>query len=265
MTLWASEYDVRVSEFLIPGDRRGVVLVHGFTGTPATVRYLGDRLGAAGFCVRGLQLPGHGSTVDALAESSPADWERAVVHAVDRLAMSCDHVAVVGFSMGGLLALRASLARPLAAVATLATPLWLASSTHWIARASDPRWLGRWLTHVPKVGGVDARSPAPGAVDGSYARVPTKSLRELVALMATVRAQLPLVTTPLLVLHSAQDHTAPVACALELAQAARAERLRIFENSYHLLAADVDRDAVATEVCNFLERHLGKAHGENQP
>jgi esterase/lipase len=65
---------------------------------------------------------------------------------------------------------------------------------------------------------------------------------------------LPLIQAPVLVLHAEHDHTAPVACAARIAARARARRVRILPRSYHLIAADVERDIVAAEVRDFLRR-----------
>jgi carboxylesterase len=63
-----------------------------------------------------------------------------------------------------------------------------------------------------------------------------------------------------LVVHAKQDHTAPVACAATIAAGTRAVRTRILEDSYHLIAVDVERDIVAAEVTQFLRRHARAAH-----
>jgi esterase/lipase len=59
-----------------------------------------------------------------------------------------------------------------------------------------------------------------------------------------------------LVVHGEHDHTAPVACATRIAGRTRAVRLRILPRSYHLIAADVERDIVAAEVIDFLRQHV---------
>ncbi|RYG65174.1 esterase, partial [bacterium] len=59
---------------LVGNDDIGVVLVHGFTGTPYEVRYLGDRLVEAGYTVRGLRLPGHGTSIADLDRTRWEDW-----------------------------------------------------------------------------------------------------------------------------------------------------------------------------------------------
>ncbi len=235
--------------------------VHGFTGTPYEMRFLGGELARAGFHVTGLRLPGHGTTVEELDRTTWRDWAEAVEDAFDTLQMLCGRVAVVGQSLGGLLALHlASRRSDVAAVATLAAPLWLEGIggrvVRWTADGKLQRYLPR-VRAVPKLyGRSDVRDKRARAENPCYDRIPLRALTELAAFMQVVDGSLAELTQPLLVLHGQQDHTAPVACAYRLAQRAGARRMRIFPRSYHLLAADVERDLVASEVIDFLRQTL---------
>src|SRR5690349_12222595 len=90
------------------------------------MRYLGEALAHAGFTVHGLRLPGHGTRVEDLDGTKWSDWADAVEAAFDGLRERCGTVAVVGQSLGGLLALHlASRRTDVSAVASLAAPVWL--------------------------------------------------------------------------------------------------------------------------------------------
>lgn len=240
------------------GEGLGIVLVHGFTGTPFEVRYLGERLAREGFSVRAPLLPGHGATIEALDRTTWRDWVDAVERATDEVAGRCARVAVIGQSLGGLLALHlGSRRRELAAVGTLAAPLWLPPLAARVA-ASTQRGLLRGVRAIPKLGGSDVRDRRARAENPCYRAIPTRALGHLLAFMRIVDDALPLVAPPVLVLHGARDHTAPVACAARIAARARARRVRILPRSYHLIAADVERDIVAAEVTGFLRRVLAE-------
>ncbi len=238
---------------LVGDDDVGVVLVHGFTGTPFEIRYLGERLAEAGFTVRAPRLPGHGTTVADLDATRWQDWAEAVERAVDALLMRCRRVAVVGQSLGGLLALHvASHRRDVACVASLAAPLWLDGLSAKVARWTRPEgWLHRVRT-IPKLGGSDVRDRRAKENNPCYDAIPTRALGELLTFMQLTDEALPSITQPVLVLHATQDHTAPVACAQRIAERTRAVRTRILPHSYHLIAVDVERDIVAAEVRQFL-------------
>lgn len=126
------------SPFSFEGDGRGVVCIHGFTASPFEMRFVGEALARAGMTVRGPTLPGHATSARDLASREWRHWADAVERAIEELSRRCDQVAVVGQSLGGLLALRAAQERGagLTAVASLAAPLWLtplARGALWLA------------------------------------------------------------------------------------------------------------------------------------
>jgi carboxylesterase len=234
----------------------GVVCVHGFTGTPYEMRYLGDALARAGFSVRGIRLPGHGTRVEDLDRTKWSDWADAVEHAYDSMRRTCNQVAVVGQSLGGLLALHlASRRSDVAAVASLAAPLWLEGLSARVARWAADGMLHR-IRAIPKFYGSDVRDKRTRAENPSYNAIPTRALAELSAFMRVVEGELGKIKQPVLVLHGEHDHTASVKCAYRIAQRTCATRMRILPLSYHLLAADVERDIVAAEVVDFLRRNV---------
>jgi len=236
----------RAEAFDLVGDGGvGVVLVHGFTGTPYEVRYLGEQLWRAGMSAYAPLLPGHGTSVSELERTTWHDWIAAVETAVTVLKDRHRHVALVGQSLGGLLALYlASRRRDICAVASLAAPLWLRGLARWAARLP--------LRTLPKLGGSDARDPRVRAENPGYRAIPVRALRQVLDGMQVADAALPAITQPVLVVHAQNDHTAPVACAQRIAERARARRVRILPRSYHLIAADVERDVVAAEVLAFI-------------
>lgn len=245
--------------FELPGSVEAAVLcIHGFTSTPFEVRGLALALHARGFGVRAPVLPGHGTRVEALAATTWRDWADAVEAELDALLRRYPRVGVVGQSLGGLLSLHlAARRREVAAVASLAAPLWLDGLGGYLARATAPgAWLHGRLSYVPKLGGSDVADPAVKATYPSYQKIPMAALGELCAFMNVVDAALPELSAPTLVMHARLDHTAPVACASRIAARARAEVVRLLDRSFHLITVDVERDIVASEVGTFFTRHL---------
>jgi carboxylesterase len=243
--------------FDLEGDDRGVVCVHGFTGTPHEMRYLGERLQRDGFTVRGVRLPGHGTSVDDLERTTWTDWAAAVDEAIDDLRRRCRCVAIVGQSLGGLLALHAAARRDdLAAVASCAAPLALGGLAARAVRWTQPGGPLERVRRLPKLGGSDCRDARARRANVSYDAVPVGALGQLMQFMQIVDAELPAVRAPLLVVHARRDHTAPVASAIRIAARAGARRTRILDDSFHLVTVDVERDAVAAEVSTFFARHM---------
>jgi len=232
----------------------GVLLVHGFTGTPFEVRYLGDQLSRAGFGVKGLLLPGHATRIEDLDATRWQDWAACVEVAAAAMLTRYRRVAVVGQSLGGLLALHAGARNPeLACVGSLAAPLWLEGLSGRVAKLVRADRMP--LRAIPKLGGSDVRDKQARAANPCYPSVPMRALGQLLDFMEVVDGELREVTQPVLVLHARHDHTAPVACASRIVDglvAAGSVRIRILPRSYHLIAVDVERDIVAAEVAHFV-------------
>ena len=248
--------------FELPGGNRGVLCIHGFTGTPFEMRYLGERLGERGLTVHGPVLAGHVTTPADLDSTSWHDWYHGVEAAFDELRSRCSEVAVVGQSLGGLLALHLARNRgdEMVAVASLAAPLWLhrlANAAIWATSGNSP--MKRWVRELPKLSGSDVRDETAKAQNPCYPVIPVRALHQLVDFMDVVADNLHRITVPTLVMHARQDHTAPYECAEHIMANVGANQVRLhpLEDSYHLIAIDVERDVVAKQVGEFVEARFG--------
>ncbi len=116
--------------FFLQGGQSAALLVHGFPGTPNEMRPLAELLHASGWTVQALLLPGFGPELETLAERRHGEWLDAIQSAIAVLKRAYERVVVVGFSMGGALALAsAPQARPDALI--LLAPFWRLSHPLW--------------------------------------------------------------------------------------------------------------------------------------
>src|SRR5437867_4161013 len=153
-----------VDAFSLPGSRPlGCLLVHGFTGTPAEMRPLGEALAKRGFPVHAVRLAGHGTSIDDLAGTRWPEWFASVEDGVAQLLATAPRLAVAGMSMGSLLALHLAATRPadVAALVLCGTPLrlsdWRLRTLPLITRIPP---LARRYAVMPKAnGGPDVADP----------------------------------------------------------------------------------------------------------
>lgn len=103
---------IQNAEFILPGNRTGVLLIHGLTGTPNEMRIVGRGLNRAGFTVYGMQLAGHCGNEADLNQTTWEDWYKSVEEAAFKLKEQVDHVFVAGLSMGALLSLKLAAEHP---------------------------------------------------------------------------------------------------------------------------------------------------------
>ena len=234
---------------------RGVLLLHGFAGTPPEMRLLAEWLANRGFLVHAPLLAGHGTTPEAMAETGRWDWIHSAEQALEQLLERCPHVGVAGQSMGGTLALHLAATRPeVEAVVSQAGLLWIRD---WRLRVLPvAKAFIRW--EVPS-GEVDLYRTEGIRELHSYSRRPTAAILELVRLGKQVRHELAAVVQPLLVLQGGRDSVVDPANADQiLALAGSSVRaLRRFERSGHGMSVDIDRVEVAEEAGRWLDRYIG--------
>jgi len=226
------------------------------------MRPLGDALAARGFPVRGPRLAGHGTDVDDLAATAWTDWYASAERALAELARDVPRIAVVGLSMGGLLALHLAARQParVKALALLATPIRLGDPRARVlpVAARVPalwRWLERRIGPLPKPNGPDITDPAVRAESPSYRATPLAAVLELIRLQAVVRAELAGIAQPVLLLHGRRDRSVPLVNfdIMRRRLGRHVVGAHVMERSGHVLTVDVEHDAVARLVADFVE------------
>ncbi|HEX5115562.1 MAG TPA: alpha/beta fold hydrolase [Pseudonocardiaceae bacterium] len=212
----------------------GVLLLHGFAGSPNTLRPWGEALAAANLAVAIPRLPGHGTRWRDLNRTTWQDWYAAAEQAFAELAGKYDRVHVMGLSLGATLALRLAETRDVAGVVAVNPVL--------TAVAGTPRWpgLARLVRRSARAVSGDVRKA--GVTDVGYPRVPLRAAVSLRRFGDLVRAELGRVHGPVLLVTSAVDHVVPVADGDAVwAGLAGADRERlVVEDSFHVVPLDND-------------------------
>lgn len=210
--------------FLIPGGDHGVLLAHGFTGSPEELRGLGEHLAECpGLTIFGVRLPGHGEAPEDLAQVRWRDWLAAVEDGYDYLAARCARVSLVGFSLGGALSMLLAARRPTHRLALLATPVRLQGdwrvnllaivrhTTPWFyplerANFDDPAVRAQVARHAPEAVLDD---PDVQARIRREARISIHAIDELRLALTAAWAVMPQVRAPALVMQGRRDDVSP--------------------------------------------------------
>jgi carboxylesterase len=246
------------SAFYLEGGPVGVLLIHGFTGSPPEMRLVGDYLNQRGLTVCGPLLPGHGTTAEDLNRCQWTDWTAQTERDLGQLQAVCETVFVGGLSMGALLTLYLAARHPELSGAIVYAPATMVAN-RLIYLTPILKYLRR---EVPKSGEGDSDltdAEAEGRL-WSYDTHPSFATHELLKLSRQVQRLLPQVTCPLLVIHSTLDRTIhPSSAPLTYDRAASTDKeLVTLHNSGHCLTVDSEWESVAEKTYQFIQERANK-------
>lgn len=232
------------------GTEVGVLLCHGFTGSPQSLRPWAGRLAERGFTVSVPLLPGHGTRWEDLRLTGWQDWYAEVDRELRALRDRCSQVFTAGLSMGGALALRlAAKHGPDVSGVVAVNP---ANRLHGLFARTLP--VTRHLVRtVPGIAGDIAKE---GAVEIGYDRVPLHAAHSLRTFLRLVDGELPQVTQPLLLLRSREDRVVPAADPARILSRVSSTDVTeiVLEQSRHVATLDHDADRIIEESLAFIGR-----------
>lgn len=240
-------------EFFLPGTNGGaVLLIHGYTGTPAEMRPLGDYLQQLGYTVLGVRLAGHGGSMEDVKNSTAEQWYASAKAGYERLAQQFGSVYVAGLSMGGLVAIRVAAEMGAAKAALMSTPIFVPD------KRLPFMWFLKYFVHyLPKA------PRSYGELDKynlCNEKMPVKPLTSLFKLLeACKKRYLPAIKAPVIVLQSKRDHTVVPESAQyifeHLGSAPESKKLVWFSKSGHIMTLDREREQAYEEIGAFFRRN----------
>jgi carboxylesterase len=235
------------------GGSHGVLVLHGFTGNPQSMRPLAEAVAKAGFTVDLPLLPGHGTALEDMVPTRWADWSAAAEAAYAALAARCDKVVVAGLSMGGTLTCWLAEHHPEIAGIALVNPQIDPPDAE--LRAGLQALLDSGVETFDAIGS-DIKQE--GAIESAYPGTPLAALLSLFEGNDDVHARLGEIHCPTLLLNSREDHVvAPVSGdVLERSVGGPVERIML-ENSYHVATLDGDAALIEDKVVGFATEVLG--------
>jgi carboxylesterase len=225
----------------------GVLLSHGFTGSPVSLAGWARHLQAQGYAVSLPLLPGHGTTWQELARTPWELWYDSYDRAYQQLQERTDRVVAAGLSMGGTLALRLAAHRPVAGVAVVNPGLTI----------DDPRarYSGLLKYVMRSVPAIANSIKLEGQDEGAYLRTPVGGVHQLMRLFRDTTAVLPWITAPVIAFRSTVDPVVPES-SMDVLRRYLGSELEVvsLENSYHVATMDHDAPLIFDRSHQFIQR-----------
>jgi carboxylesterase len=237
------------------GGPHGALVIHGFTGDPSSMRPLAEAFAAAGFSVELPRLPGHGTAIEDMLDTTWDDWSGEAEAAYQRLAARTEKVVVAGLSMGGALTAWLASRHPelagIVCINAIVTPL-----------GDDMVGLIQSMVDSGEsvMAGIGSDIAKPDVTESSYGGTPLRPLLSMIEATRTIEARLADITCPVLVMTSPQDHVVSPTNSDVLAErvSGPVERV-VLERSYHVATLDWDAELIEREAVAFARRVTGAA------
>ena len=238
--------------FFLEGGPIGVLLVHGFTGSPPEMRLVGDYLHERGLTVSAPLLPGHGTTVEQMNRCRWSDWTDHAERALADLRSRCETVFIGGLSMGSLITVYLAARHDPRGAILYSPPVKVAEPLIWLTPALKyliPTWA--------KSDESDYADPAAERHTWSYEENPTFAAHELLKLKRRVQQLLPELTSPVLIIYSTGDQViAPDSAQYTYRRAgSRDKALVTLHDSGHVITVDRQWEIVAEKTHAFVQAH----------
>jgi carboxylesterase len=229
----------------------GILLVHGFTGSPASMRPWAEYLNQRGYTVKVPLLPGHGTTPHDLNLVKWQEWPAKVESDLQELLRTCRKVFICGLSMGGgtTINIATRYSKDLAGIILVNPMIHVKFVPHQLAWA-----ISRFQKMRDSVGDDIKR---PGITEYGYDALPAVGVYELLKMLHYTRKRLHDVTAPMLLFHSVDDHTLPVTnteIVMKGVGSRQKQRIELV-NSYHVATLDYDQEVIFENSRLFIQSH----------
>lgn len=227
------------------GNDVGVLVIHGFTGSPHSMRPVSRFFADHGFDVEMPLLPGHGTSWEDMATRKFSEWVDAVDEAYWKLKKRCAQVVVVGLSMGGGLAIHLSARRPVLGT-ILINPYVVNPQSVMVASPYLKKF-------VKKMASVGSDIAIPGIDEGAYDITPMSAVAELHRFGVQLRKVIPALTSPVLYFRSENDHiVSDKSHTYFLKKATCPVEFIKLNKSYHVATLDYDAELILETSLQFV-------------
>ena len=232
------------------GGPHGVLVVHGFTGSPQSMRPLAEAFAAAGFTVEMPLLPGHGTDVRDMIPTRWEDWSAAAEQSYQALAARVERVVVAGLSMGGTITCWLAVRHPEIAGIVVVNP-----AVEPPAESSIDIFQGSLDAGLEVIPGIGNDVADPEVKELAYPETPLAAGLSMFGAISDLAERLGDIRCPVLLLNSPQDHVVPASNADFLAERVSGPIERVtLERSFHVATIDFDKDEIQERAVEFAHK-----------
>jgi len=236
--------------FFFEGNDEGCLLIHGFSGSPAHMRLLGEFLHAKGYTVSGILLKGHGTRWEDMEKTDWRDWLESAKEGYMELGKRCRKVYAMGLSMGGILSLILAQNYPVDKLVSIASPIRIFDKLAWLTPI---------LKYFKRYNAWGESKPGEGEdtrYDKGYPGIPVSSVPSLLKLMKMAERNLSKVRCPALIIQSRTDETVKPKSARMIYEGIGSEQKEILwlECSRHVCTLGPERDIMHEKIYDFLKQ-----------
>jgi len=236
-------------EFYLEGNKIGCLLIHGFTGTPAEMKLLGLYLNEKGYTVNGVLLRGHGTTVEDMEKTNWKDWMLSAESGLIELKKKCEKVAVIGLSMGGIIALNLASKHSIDYVVSISSPIKITNKQAYWAPV---------MKFFKKYAIRENKKINPEIEDYAliYDKTPIVSVSHLLSLITRTKLRLRKIKAPLLIIQSKKDNTVIHESAQYIYDhtGSNIKKLVYLKESGHVATIDCEKEKVFREIWEFINQ-----------
>jgi carboxylesterase len=231
----------------------GVLLIHGLNGHKEDMAEMETYLQEKGMITTNMLLPGHGVPVSEMASLGWEDWADAVRNELNLLKQRCDYVFPVGHSLGGALALHVVAHTHVTGIVTMCAPLHMYPGSKQLVGV-----IRRITPYLPRLH-EDVKDPEVRRLykRNIYRWSPVAPVYSMLQFLPQLRAELPLITVPALIMTALNDHVVPARDGREIYRliGSREKRLLTYHHSYHMIMKDHERREVFARTASFIWHH----------
>ncbi|WP_017470672.1 alpha/beta hydrolase [Amphibacillus jilinensis] len=234
--------------FMFKEGERAVLLLHGFTGHSADVRMLGRYLQKKGYTSLGPIYRGHGQTPEDLLKGGAQTWWEDVKASYDELkAQGYQKIAVVGLSLGGVLALKLAYSQPIVGVVPMCSPMFFDNEQQLT------KGFRYYASQYKKVEGK-GEDQVVKEVD-QLVQDAKPLFQELAGLFKEVNRHLDQIYTPTMVIQAKDDQMINTESATHIYETVECDEkvIKWYEDAGHAITLGPKRDDVHEDIYQFLE------------